>query len=307
MTKGWTFLDIPSQCDKRVLVTGATSGIGWQAALELARAGALVLIPARTQEKADSAVARIRQILPDAKLETGSLDLADLTSVKAFAKQQLIDGQPLDVLLNNAGVMALPKQTLSVDGFEMQFATNVLGHFALTGLLLPLLVQASAPRVVSVSSMAHMNAGPIPVEDLNSEQSYKPFRAYSKTKLEGMLFAQELQRRVGSRLLSVSCHPGYARTNLQFQGPSTLIKLVSAMTLPMSQNAAGGAQPSLFAATSPDAQPAGYYGPSNLLASEVLSKKQSRRKRLSMSKLRNNSLTNWSNFQAFATKHEIHF
>ena len=264
MSKGWTSLDIPSQCDKRVLVTGATSGIGWHAALELARAGARVLIPGRTQEKANSAARRIRQIVPDAKLDTGLLNLADLASVKDFATQQLRDGRPLDILLNNAGVMALPKRRLSVDGFEMQFATNVLGHFALTGLLFPLLVPSSAPRVVSVSSMAHINGGPVPVEDLNSDQSYKPMRAYSKTKLELMLFVQELQRRAGSRLLSVSCHPGYARTNLQFHGPSILIKLASVAMLPLSQNAASGAQPSLFAATSPEAKPAGYYGPSQL-------------------------------------------
>ena len=265
MSKGWTSLDIPSQCDKRALVTGATSGIGWHAALELARAGALVVVPARTQDKADIAARRIRQIVPDAKLETGLLNLADLASVKAFAAQQVQDGRPLDILLNNAGVMAIPKRKLSVDGFEMQFATNVLGHFALTGLLLPLLMQSFAPRVVSVSSMAHISGGPVPIEDLNSAQSYKPMKAYSKTKLEVMLFAQELQRRAGSRLLSVSCHPGYARTNLQFHGPSILIKIASVATLPLSQNAASGAQPSLFAATSPDAKPAGYYGPSQIL------------------------------------------
>ncbi len=264
MTKEWTSLDIPSQCDKRALVTGATSGIGWHTALELARAGALVVIAARTQEKADSAVNRIQQIVPNAKLTTALLNLTDLASVKALAAQQIQEGRPLDLLINNAGVMALPKRKLSVDGFELQFATNVLGHFALTGLLLPLLMQSSAPRVVSVSSMVHTNGGPVPIKDLNSEQSYKPMRAYAKTKLEVVLFAHELQRRAGSRLLSLSSHPGYARTNLQFHAPSVLVQAASALLLPLSQNAREGAQPTLFAATAPDAKPAGYYGPSRL-------------------------------------------
>ncbi len=264
MSKGWTSLDIPSQCDKRALVTGATSGIGWNAALELARAGAMVIMPARTQEKADHAAMRIQQIVPEAKLSTAFLNLADLASVKAFATQQVQEGRSLDLLINNAGVMAIPKRRLSIDGFELQFATNMLGHFALTGLLLPLLLQSSAPRVVSVSSMAHVNGGPVPVQDLNSEKSYKPMRAYTKTKLGVMLFAQELQRRAGSRLLSVACHPGYAHTNLQFHGPSILIKAASAALLPLAQNAAKGAQPTLFAATAPDAKPSGYYGPSRL-------------------------------------------
>ncbi len=264
MSKGWTSLDIPSQCDKRALVTGITSGLGWNTALELARAGAEVVLPARTPEKAEDAARRIRQIVPEAKLHMATLNLADLASVKAFAAQQIQEGRPLDILVNNAGVMALPKRELDIDGFELQFATNVLGHFALTGLLLPSLLQAPAPRVVSVSSMAHTSGGPVPIEDLNSEQSYKPMKAYTKTKLELLLFAKELQRRAGSRLLSVSCHPGYARTNLQFSRPSLLMKVASVMFLPLSQAATKGAQPSLFAATSPDAKPAGYYGPGSL-------------------------------------------
>ena len=264
MSKGWTSLDIPSQCDKRALVTGATSGLGWNAALELARAGAMVVIAARTQKKADDAVKRIQQIVPEAMLNTALLNLSDLASVKKFAAKQLQEGRPLDILINNAGVMALPKRELSVDGVELQFATNVLGHFALTGLLLPSLLQSSAPRVVSVSSMAHVSGGPVPIEDLNSEQSYKPMKVYAKTKLEVLLFAQELQHRAGSRLLSVTCHPGYARTNLQFHGPSIWIQAASAALLPLSQSAAKGSQPILFAATAPEAKPAGYYGPSRI-------------------------------------------
>ena len=142
MSKGWTSLDIPAQCDRRALVTGITSGLGWNTALELARAGAEVVLPARTPEKAEDAARRIRQIVPEAKLHTASLNLADLASVKAFAAQQIQQGRPLDILVNNAGVMALPKRELSIDGFKLQFATNMLGHFVLTGLLLPSLLQA---------------------------------------------------------------------------------------------------------------------------------------------------------------------
>lgn len=263
MGNAWTSRDIPSQRGKRALVTGATSGIGWNTALELARAGATVVVTGRTQEKADHAAGRIRQGVPDAKLSTASLNLADFTSIRAFSKRQVEEGKPLDLLINNAGVMAIPERTLSADGFEMQFATNILGPFALTGLLLPLLSQSSAPRVVSVSSLAHTKGGPVPVEDLNSAQNYKPMRAYSKTKLEVLLFAQELQRRAGSLLHSVACHPGYARTNLQFHGPSLAMKVASAMLLPVSQNAAAGAQPTLFAAIAPDAKPGAFYGPSH--------------------------------------------
>ncbi|TAL00201.1 MAG: SDR family NAD(P)-dependent oxidoreductase, partial [Rhodospirillaceae bacterium] len=199
MNKPWSTADIPSQAGRRAVVTGANSGIGWHTALELARAGAEVIIPARTQAKADDACQRIRALVPDAKIVTSIMDLTSLTSVRDFAAQQLADQRPIDMLINNAGVMALPRRKLSVDGFELQFATNVLGHFLLTGLLLPAILRAPAPapRVVTVSSAAHMRGGPVPVTDLNSETSYKPIRAYAKTKLENLLFARELQRRAG--------------------------------------------------------------------------------------------------------------
>lgn len=264
MAKPWSPADIPSQRGKRILITGANSGIGWNTALELARAGAEITLPSRTQAKSDDAVARIRQQVPQANLKTGVLDLSSLASVHAFAEQQLTDTRPLDTLINNAGVMAIPKRTLSVDGFEMQFATNVLGHFALTGLLLPLVFRASAPRIVTVASSAHAMGGPLKLENLNSEKSYSPFKTYSQTKLENVLFARELQRRAGSRLLSVTCHPGYARTNLQFSGPGLAMKILNVLFLPLSQSSARGAEPTLFAAASPDAVPAAYYGPDGL-------------------------------------------
>jgi len=264
MSTAWTPNDIPSQAGKRIVVTGATSGIGWNTALELARAGAEVVIPARTSGKAEDAAARIRAQVPTAKLETAVMDLSRLASVRDFAEQELTKARPIDTLVNNAGVMAIPQRTLSVDGFEMQFATNVLGHFLLTGMLLPLLLRAHASRVVTVSSYAHTGGGPTPLTDLNSSSSYKPVKAYCKTKLANVLFARELQRRAGIRLLSASCHPGYARTNLQFNGETVGMQIAAALLLPFSQSSAKGAEPTLFAATSPDAKPGAYYGPGGL-------------------------------------------
>jgi NAD(P)-dependent dehydrogenase (short-subunit alcohol dehydrogenase family) len=264
MGKAWSAKDIPSQAGKRVIVTGATNGIGWNMALELARAGAEVTIPARTHEKAEDAVRRIRARVPFAKLNTAIMDLTSLASVRSFAERELTNSSPIDTLINNAGVMAVPTRKLSVDGFEIQLATNVLGHFLLTGILLPAVLRARAPRVVTVASYAHTQGGPTPLTDLNSETSYEPVRAYSKTKLANVLFARELQRRAGSRLLSASCHPGYARTNLQFNGETISMQIVAALLLPFSHSSAQGAEPALFAATSPDAKPGAYYGPGGL-------------------------------------------
>jgi NAD(P)-dependent dehydrogenase (short-subunit alcohol dehydrogenase family) len=263
MSKPWTTGDIPSQKGKRTLVTGATSGIGWNTALELARAGAEVTIPARTQAKSGDAATRIRAVIPQAKIKTAVMDVSSLDSVRELARQQVEDTRPIDLLINNAGVMALPDRRLSVDGFELQFATNVLGHFALTGLLLESILRAAAPRVVTVASYAHENGGPVPIQDLNSEMSYKPIRAYSKTKLANVLFGRELQRRAGRRLLSTTCHPGYARTKLN-RDTTFIMNLFGIVLWPLSQSSAGSAMPTLFAATSPDAKPAAYYGPDGL-------------------------------------------
>ena len=181
----------------------------------------------------------------------------------SFAEEQLADPQPIDILINNAGVMALPKRQLSVDGHELQFATNMLGPFRLTGMLLPALLAAKAPRVVTVSSYAHTIGGPVPVQDLDSEQSYKPTRAYAKTKLEEILFTRELQRRTGKRLLVTCCHPGAASTNLA-SNTTFGMKLTTWLMKPMLQTAAQGAEPTLMAATFPDAKPGAYYGPGGL-------------------------------------------
>lgn len=264
MSKAWTLKDIPSQTGKRIIVTGANSGIGWHAALELTRAGAEVTIASRNAAKAEDAARRIRAIVPDAKVNTGKLDLSNPASVKAFTESQLASLRPIDVLINNAGVMALPNRRESVDGHEMQFATNVLGPYRLTALLLPALLRSAAPRVVTVASGTHAMGGPVPIADLDSRQGYKPIKAYAKTKLANVLAARELQRRAGDRLLSVICHPGASKTNL-FADTSALMLLSVFALYPLIQNAAMGAEPTLMAATSKSVRPGGYYGPGGFM------------------------------------------
>ncbi len=267
----FTANDIPSQRGRRVLITGANSGIGFEAALELARRGAEVILPARSPEKANDAIDRIRREVPGAAVIAGILDLASLASVRVFAAfvSQNFPGQSLDLLINNAGVMAVPQRELTVDGYERQFATNYLGPFLLTALLYPHLKQQKETRIVTVAS-AVANQAKIEFDNLQSERQYKPmFGAYSQSKLADLIFQQELQRRLtaaGSPVLSVGAHPGYAITNLQTSGPAGAsplsLRIVSAVLKPFaSQDAAHGALPTLFAATAPDGLPGGYYGP----------------------------------------------
>ncbi len=249
MSDIWTTRDVPDQTGRRAIVTGGNSGIGWHTARELARAGAEVTIASRDEGKANAAADGIRAVLPDARIRTEVLDLARLASVRAFVERQLADAQPIDLLVNNAGVMALPKRRVSPDGHELQFATNVLGPFVLTGLLLPHILAAAAPRVVTVSSYAHTQGGPTPIEDLESEESYRPVRAYSKTKLANILVTRELQRRAGTRLLAVAAHPGASSTNLAVD-TSLPMKLITWAMRPMLHSAAAaGAGPTLRAAT----------------------------------------------------------
>jgi NAD(P)-dependent dehydrogenase (short-subunit alcohol dehydrogenase family) len=262
----WSLHDIPSQSGKLAVVTGATGGLGYETALELARAGAEVLLTGRNEQKGSIAVERIQRAVPAAKIRFEPLDLASLASVQAFATRMIANGRPLDILVNNAGVMDLPDRRLTKDGFEMQFGTNHLGHFALTGLLLPLLRAAKAPRVVSVSSVAH-RGGKIDFGNLQGERKYKSWAAYQQTKLANLLFTFELQRRSdahGWGLMANAAHPGYARTDLIPNGPgSGGVKgtVMRALGLFLSHSAADGALPQLFAATSPTATAVGYYGP----------------------------------------------
>jgi len=255
----WTNGDIPDLSGKRVIVTGANSGIGLRTALELARHGAGVVLACRSAERGERALATIRAEVPDGDVTLGSLDLADLASVRAFASAH---AGPLDLLVNNAGVMALPYRT-TADGFEMQFGTNHLGHFALTGLLLPGLLERPGARVVTVTSLMH-RFGRLGLDDLDAERRYRKWPVYCRSKLANLVFAKELDRR--APFVSVAAHPGYASTNLQRTGPRMAGSKVSealadlATTL-LAQSDATGAWPSLYAATSADVEGGQCYGP----------------------------------------------
>ena len=264
----WTAKDIPSQTGKLAIVTGGNSGLGFETALQLACAGAKVIIACRDTEKGDKAAKKIRSRDATSDVEVGQLDLASLKSIGAFAKQLLEKGAKVDLLINNAGIMAIPKRQLTEDGFEMQLGVNHLGHYALTGLLLPALLKTEAPRVVAVSSIAHYT-GRMDFLDLQSANHYAPWAAYGQSKLANLLFAFELQRRAagaGLALKSVAAHPGYSATNLQttgpgLNGPSLTAGVLTVTNLLMAQSAAMGALPTLYAATSPDVKPGGFYGP----------------------------------------------
>ena len=266
----WTTSDISSQVGRRAVITGANSGIGFEAALALARKGAELVLPARTIAKSDDAVQRILRHVPNARLHSETLDLADQASVHAFARRVIerFPGPSLDLLINNAGVMALPRREVTTDGFERQFATNYLGPFALTMLLLPSIKQLPGSRVVTVSSTAS-NQGKIEFDNLQSQRVYKPmFQAYAQSKLADLVFSRELQRRlaaVGSPILSVAAHPGYSVTNLQAGPlPLGLKAIIAAMKPFLSQDAAHGALPMLYAAVGTDVAAGGYYGPDGI-------------------------------------------
>lgn len=262
----WTAQNMPSQQGKLAIVTGATGGLGYETALALAQHGAEVILAARNVDKGRDALASIRAAVPNANLHFARVDLASLASVAEFSVSLLEQGRSIDLLVNNAGVMALPQRQETVDGFEMQLGVNYLSHYALTGRLLPLLRKAPAPRVVNLSSLMH-RSGKIHLDDLQLQRGYTPTRAYGQSKLAMLMFALELQRRSdaqGWRLLSNAAHPGYARTELIPNGPGTdsFLSRLSILLQPiMSQSAADGAWPTLQAATAPDAKPAGYYGP----------------------------------------------
>ncbi|MGY4401787.1 SDR family oxidoreductase [Bradyrhizobium sp. USDA 3315] len=263
---GWSTADIPRQGGRTAVITGATGGLGYETALELARAGANVVLTGRNGAKGQDALARIRAQLPDAAVTYETLDLANLASVADFAGRFAATHTALDLLINNAAVMSLPKRQVTADEFEMQFGTNYLGHYALTALLLPQLRRGHQTRVVNLSSLAH-RSGVINFDDLQARRSYAPWRAYCQSKLAMLMFALELQRRSainGWGLMSNAAHPGYARTELIPNGPGTdsLSWRFGRYLQPiMSHSAAAGALPTLFAATSAAAQPGGYYGP----------------------------------------------
>ena len=262
----WTTNDIPDLSGRLAIITGATGGLGLETALVLAGKGAEVVLAARNPAKGAEAERLIRSRHPDAAVRFELLDLASLASVRAFAERHLATGRPIDILIDNAGVMALPTRQTTVDGFEMQFGTNYLSHFALVGRLLPLLIGAKA-RVAQLSSVAH-RSGHIRLDDLNYQTHYSPWSVYQQSKLAMLMFALELQRRSdahGWGLTSVAAHPGFARTDLIANGhagkPGLFARGARLLEAVLCHSAADGALPILMAATLPDPTPGGYYGP----------------------------------------------
>src|SRR5271157_2630057 len=268
--KAWTADDMPDLSGKTIVVTGGNSGIGYEAALEFARKRAEVILACRDLGKARTAADQISASSPSAKVEVMELDLSNLASVRGFADAFHLEHPALHVLCNNAGVMAIPYRR-TADGFEMQFGTNHLGHFALTGLLLDRLLATEGARVVNVSSGAH-RMGKIRFDDLQWKKGYRKWMAYGQSKLANLLFTFALQRRIDAahaKLLAVACHPGYAATNLQAAGPrmqgsSMLESLFSFGNRLFAQSAAMGALPTEYAAVAPGVHGGDYIGPDGL-------------------------------------------
>ena len=265
----WTTRDIPSQAGRLALVTGATSGLGYEAALALAGAGAAVILAARDAAKAERAMASIRTRHRDARLAFEPLDTARLASVRAFGDRWRTGGRPIDILLLNAGIAAVPGREETEDGFERQFGTNYLGHFALTGLLLPFLRREAASRIVPVASLAHRQ-GRIQFDDPQFRHAYGPQRAYRQSKLAMLMFGLELDRRLkaaGSPIRAIPAHPGAARTDVFRRGDRAgpVQRLAGHVIFSViGQSAARGALPLLYAATAPDAEGGRYYGPDGI-------------------------------------------
>ncbi|MFP9097806.1 SDR family oxidoreductase [Flavobacterium sp. RHBU_24] len=266
--KNWKASDIPQRKSGLAVITGSTEGVGYEDAVALSSSGWNVVMMGRDAHKGAESIARIHQINPKAKVSFEKIDLADLSSIKAFASRMNSKGQAINLLINNAGVMTPPKRLETADGFELQFGTNHIGHFALTAQLLPLLRKSPGARVVTVSSVAN-RAGEINFDDLQSKSSYNPTKAYSQSKLANLMFALELQRQSekhGWGIISIAAHPGVSRTNLlitgagRWSGPGIMRTFLPFLFQPPAQ----GALPTLYAATSPHAIGGVYYGPNKL-------------------------------------------
>ena len=267
---GWTEDKMPDLTGTTAVVTGANSGLGFVTAAQLAAHGASVTLAVRDPARGAAAVERMRDRLPDAELTVRVLDLASLASIAAFADEFTATTGRLDLLVNNAGVMNLP-QRRTADGFEMQFGTNHLGHFALTGRLLPLLLAGPDPRVVTLSSTVH-RIGKMNFDDLMGAKRYRPWPAYGQSKLANLLFTSELQRRAAAAKLplrAMAAHPGFALTNLQTAGPTMRgaktttrrSRLMATLTRELAQPAVWGALPTLYAATVPGLAGNSFVGP----------------------------------------------
>jgi short-subunit dehydrogenase len=268
----WTTADLPQLSDRSALITGANSGLGFETALALAGCGAQVTMAVRDRAKGEQAAADIRRAHPESSVEIALLDLASLTSIHEFAGQwSSAHPDGLDLLINNAGVMAIPHRR-TAEGFELQIGTNHLGHFALTGLLLPALVARHRSRVVNVSSFAH-RMGRMNFDDLMGERRYRAWGAYGQSKLANLLFTSELQRRLDLAHLSVkamAAHPGYAHTNLQsasarMKGQTFQARMTDKTNDLLAQTAAMGALPTLFAATAPGLPGDSFVGPNGFM------------------------------------------
>ncbi|WP_344893671.1 oxidoreductase [Nonomuraea antimicrobica] len=262
----WTATQIPDQANRVFVVTGANSGLGLATTRAITRKGGHVILAVRDEVKGRRAIAEITAEQPGARLEVRLLDLADLDSVRAFADRLRSDPARLDVLVNNAGVMA-PPRTLSAQGHELQFAANHLGHFALTGLLFDLLADGNDPRVVTVTSTNHRQ-GRLFFDDLSGERKYSPMGFYNQSKFANAVFGWELHRRLtaaGSPVRSVLAHPGYTSTNLQTSAPVGLVKVLFGRILtPLAQAPDQGALPQLYAATAPDVESGQFFGPDGM-------------------------------------------
>lgn len=267
--ENWNASRIPVRNSGLAVITGSTEGVGYEDAVALSSAGWNVIIMGRNAQKGADSIAKIHQINSKAKISFEKIDLADLSSIKAFASRMNKKGHAIDLLINNAGVMTPPKRLETADGFELQFGTNHIGHYALTAQLLPLLCKSPYARVVTVSSVAN-RAGVINFDDLQSISSYNPSKAYSQSKLANLMFALELQRQSekhGWGITSIAAHPGVSRTNLlitgagRWSGPGIMRTLLPFLFQPTAQ----GALPTLYAATSPEAKGGAYYGPNKMM------------------------------------------
>lgn len=263
MGAGWTTVDIPGQSGRVAVVTGATGGIGFATACELARAGATVVLAVRDEARGAAAAATIRAAAPGADVAVARLDLASLASVRAFTARFADEHEGPDILVNCAGVMAVP-YAVTEDGFEMQFGTNHLGHFALTGLLIGGMLGRADARVVTVSSLNHRR-GRIDFDDLQAQRSYDPWAAYGQSKLANLLFAFELDRKLRAAHASVAslgAHPGYSNTGLQARiGNPVVRRFFMTLNRILAQSADAGALPELYAATAPGVPGGTYVGP----------------------------------------------
>jgi len=265
----WTAAQIPNLSGRVAVVTGATSGIGYEAALQFASHGAELVMAVRDTTRGEACAAQIRAAHPAARVTVSKLDVASLASVRDFAARSNDTLPKIDILLNNAGLGLQSKRAVTVDGFERQFGTNHLGHFALTGLLIPALLRAPSPRVVAIASIAHRR-GRIDFDDLQTERPYSGRKAYGQSKLANLIFALELDRRArlaGSRLIAVAAHPGVATTGFvaATQMPGPIAKLANLAIGVLGQDATAGALPGLYAATMPDVVGGQYWGPNGFM------------------------------------------